>query len=238
MDPIAFQIGSIAIRWYGIFYVLGFLFAYWVSPLLARNISKEDMQEFFLYLIPFSIIGARLLYVFLNWSYYSENLFQILFIWNGGMAFYGGLIGAVLAAFYFCRKKKIHFYDLADVLVIPLAIGLALGRLGNFINGELYGKITSLPWGVSFEGVDGLRHPSQIYESLKNLFIFFVVFRVYKLKKFKKGFVFWLFIFMYSFLRFFVEFVKDVDVYSGLTYGQWISLPLVIISLIILKNRK
>ncbi len=238
MDPVAFQIGNLVIRWYGIFYVVGFLFGYWVAPLLSRNISKKDMQDFFLYLIPFSIIGGRLAYVFLNWSFYSENLFQIIAVWNGGMAFHGGLIGAILAALYYCKKKNINFYDLADVLVIPLAIALALGRLGNYINGELFGKVTSLPWGVSFDGVEGLRHPTQIYESLGNLFTFFVVLRAYKLKKFRRGFIFWLFIFLYSFFRFFVEFLKDVEIYSGLTYGQWISLPLGIISLYMLNRLK
>ena len=119
-----------------------------------------------------------------------------------------------------------------------MAIALALGRLGNYINGELFGKVTSLPWGVSFDGVEGLRHPTQIYESLGNLFTFFVVLRAYKLKKFRRGFIFWLFIFLYSFFWFFVEFLKDVEIYSGLTYGQWISLPLGIISLYMLNRLK
>ena len=130
MDPIAFQIGSFSIRWYGLFYAIGFLFGYWFTPILAksRNISKEDMQDFFAYLIPFSIVGGRLAYVLGSWSFYSQNFSQIFAIWNGGMVFHGGFLGAVIATMYYCKKKNIHFYDLADILVVPLALALSLGR--------------------------------------------------------------------------------------------------------------
>ena len=200
MDPIAFQIGNFSIRWYGIFYAVGFMFAYWFTPILAksRKISKEDMQDFFIYLIPFSIIGGRIFHVVGNWYFYSENLSQILALWNGGMVFHGGFLGAIIATSYYCKKKDIHFYDFADILVVPLALTLALGRVGNFLNSEFYGPITNLPWGLEFQGVEGKRHPTQIYESLKNIFIFIILFKTYNLRKYKRGFIFWLFILIYS----------------------------------------
>ena len=205
---------------------------------VKRGISKNEIYDFFTWLIPGVVVGARIGHIIPRWDFYGQNLSQIFAVWNGGLAFHGGLLGALIVGWYYCKKKNIHFLDMADILALPLAIGLALGRLGNYINGELYGKITNIPWGVHFDGVEGLRHPSQIYESLKNLFIFFVVLRVYKLKKFRKGFVFWLFIFMYSFLRFFVEFLKDVEIYFGLTYGQWVSLPLGIMAIYMLNRLK
>ena len=98
----------------------------------------------------------------------NKNPFEIIALWHGGLSFHGGFIGAAIACFLFCRKKKINFYTIADIAVIPLALGLAFGRIGNFTNGELYGRITNIPWAVKFPNVDGYRHPSQIYESMKN----------------------------------------------------------------------
>lgn len=239
MGPIAFEIGNFSIRWYGIFYVVGFLFAYWLTPILAksRNISKEDMEDFFIYLIPFSIIGGRLAHVFGSWEIYSQNLLYIFAVWNGGMVFHGGFLGAIVATIYYCKKKDIHFYDFADILVVPLGLALALGRLGNFLNSEFYGPITSLPWGVEFPNIEGKRHPTQIYESFKNIFIFIVLFKTYQLKKYKKGFIFWLFIFLYSMLRFIVEYLRVIGTYAfGLTWGQLISLPLIFISLYMINK--
>jgi len=138
------------------------------------------------------------------------------------LSFHGGLLGAVAAGIIFAKKRKIDFYELADIFVIPLALGLALGRLGNFINGELYGRITNVPWAVQFQDAEGFRHPSQIYESLKNLFIFAVLWNV-KDKKLPKGFLFWLFVTMYSFLRFVVEFFRQPDEQLGFFFG-WLSM--------------
>jgi len=233
MGPIAFQLGNFSIKWYGIFYAVGFLFAYWLTPILAksRNISKEDMQDFFVYLIPSSILGGRLAHILGSWDFYSQNLSQVFAVWNGGMVFHGGLLGGAIATYYYCKKKDIHFYDLADILVVPLALALSLGRIGNFLNSEFYGPITNLPWGVEFQSVEGKRHPTQIYESIKNLFIFIVLFKTYTLNKYKKGFIFWLFVLFYSTLRFFVEYLRVIDTYLfGFTWGQLISLPLIFIS--------
>jgi prolipoprotein diacylglyceryl transferase len=236
INPIAFQFLGLEIRWYGIIMALGFILGLFISINLAkkRNISQETITDFFVYLIPASIIGARLLAVILNYNYYITKPLEIFAFWHGGMAFHGGLLGAVLAGIYFCKKRNIKFYEIADIIVIPLALGLALGRIGNFINQEFYGTLTNLPWGMYFDNVEGKRHPTQIYEAIKNLFIFIILIILYKVKKLKKGVIFWLFIFLYSLLRFLLEFTKDQIRYFNLTYGQIISIPLFFLSIVML----
>ena len=188
-----------------------------------------------LYIIIGTVLGARTLYVVVyNLPFYLSNPFEIIAVWHGGLSFHGGLIGAVIAGFYFCKRKKIDFYEIADISVIPLALGLALGRLGNFINGELYGRITNVPWAVKFPDAEGFRHPSQIYESLKNLLIFFTLWKLSD-KKLPKGFIFWLFVVMYSALRFIVEFFRQPDEQLGfigfLTMGQVLSIVMFVIGI-------
>lgn len=237
IDPVAIQIGSITIRWYGIIMSVGFLLALWISIKLApiRSIKKEDIYDAFIILIPSILIGARIFHVISEWSYYSDNIIKILYIWQGGIAFHGGLLGGIIAASIFCKKKKIKFYDLADILAVPLALGLFLGRIGNFINQEFYGKPTDLPWGIYFDDVEGKRHPSQIYESIKNFIIFIVLLNLYKLKRIRSGNIFWIFVFLYSSFRFFVEFYKDLPpLFLGMTWGQLFSIPLFFLSLVFL----
>ncbi|MBS3172645.1 prolipoprotein diacylglyceryl transferase [Candidatus Woesearchaeota archaeon] len=233
ISPVALQVLGLQIKWYGIIMAIGFILGLFISIKLAkkRNISKETIEDLFIYLIPGSIIGARLAAVILDYNYYITKPLEIFAVWHGGMAFHGGLIGAVLASLYFCKKKNIKFYEIADIIVIPLALGLTLGRIGNFINQEFYGTLTNLPWGVYFDNVEGKRHPTQIYEAIKNLFIFIVLLFLYKFKKLKKGIIFWLFISLYSLLRFLIEFTKDQTRYYNLTYGQLISIPLFILSI-------
>ncbi|MBT3577488.1 prolipoprotein diacylglyceryl transferase, partial [archaeon] len=187
ISSIALTLGAINIRWYGIIFALGFLIAIPISIKLGkqRNITKQQIYDYFIYLIPSSIIGARLLAVILNFHLYQDNLLSIFYIWNGGMAFHGGLIGAIIGTYFFCKRHKVNFYDIADVIVIPLALGLSIGRIGNFINQEFYGRLTNLPWGIKYDNVEGKRHPSQIYESIKNFIIFLLLFNIYKLKKLK-----------------------------------------------------
>ena len=150
-------------------------------------------------------MGARLAHVIANYEFYLNNPLNIFAIWNGGLAFHGGLIGLLIMSYIFSKKKRIHFYDLADIVVIPAVLALALGRMGNFLNGELYGKITNVPWAVKFQNAEGFRHPSQIYESLKNFFIFFTLW-IIKNKNLPKGFLFWSFVTLYGILRFTIEY--------------------------------
>ncbi|MFH1376707.1 MAG: prolipoprotein diacylglyceryl transferase [Candidatus Woesearchaeota archaeon] len=243
IDPIAFTIAGISVRWYGIILAAGFLFSFWFSGKLApqRNIKKEDIYDLFVYLIPAILIGARIFHIVSQWSYYSADPIKMLYIWQGGIAFHGGFIGAFLAIYIFCRARKIKTYDVLDILVIPLALGLSVGRIGNFINQEFYGKPTNLPWGIYFDNVEGKRHPSQIYETIKNFVIFLILYNLYKVRKIKSGNIFWSFVFLYSLFRFFVEFYKDLpDLFFGLTWGQLWSVPLFILSVVFLYfiNRK
>ncbi|MBI2651291.1 prolipoprotein diacylglyceryl transferase [Candidatus Woesearchaeota archaeon] len=232
INPVLLKLGAFEIRYYGLFYAVGFMIAYFMISYLAKikglSINKDDVADFLLYEIIGVILGARIFYIlFYNLRFYLSNPFEMLAIWHGGLSFHGGLIGASIAGFYFCKKKKIDFYDIADIVVIPLALALALGRIGNFMNGELYGRITNMPWAVKFPNAEGFRHPSQIYASLKNLLIFFTLWNL-KGKKLPKGFIFWLFVIMYAALRFFVEFFREPDEQLGfiagfLTMGQILS---------------
>lgn len=233
IDPVLLSIGPFQIRYYGLFYVLGFVFAYFIINYLAKrkeiNLDKNNISDLLLYAILGTVLGARIFYIlFYNFPYYLANPFEMIAVWHGGLAFHGGLIGAIIAIAYFCRKKKVDFYEIADILAIPMALGLALGRIGNFINGELYGRVTDVAWAVKFPDAEGFRHPSQIYESFKNLLMFFVLWNI-KDKKLPKGFMFWLFVIMYSALRFAVEFFRQPDeqlgfIASWLTMGQLLSI--------------
>ncbi|MBI2129869.1 prolipoprotein diacylglyceryl transferase [Candidatus Woesearchaeota archaeon] len=219
IDPVLFRLGSLEVRYYGIIYALSFIIAYFMIYHLAKKgklkITKDDAADFVFYLLIGTVIGARIFYViFYDPAYFISNPFMIPAVWHGGLSFHGGLVGAIIAGFLFCRKKKISFYEIADIAVIPLALGLFLGRIANFINGELVGRIANVPWCVKFQNFEGCRHPSQIYEAVKNLFMFFVLWFVYALKtkgkKLPSGFLFWLFVVMYSVLRFFMEFFRRV----------------------------
>jgi len=240
INPVLLSIGPFEIRYYGLFFVLGFVIAYFMLNYLAKQrdlgLSKEDISDFLLYLIVGVVVGARIFYIFIyNIQFYFANPLQIIAVWNGGLSFHGGLIGAAIAAIIFTRRKNIDFYDMADITVLPLALGLALGRIGNFTNGELIGRITNVPWSFKFQDVEGFRHPSQIYASLKNLFNFVVLWNLKNLKL-PKGFLFWFFVTMYSFLRFVVGFYREPDPQLGfilgwLTMGQILSIIMFIVGL-------
>jgi len=238
IDPVAISLGIVEIRWYGILMALAFIIGLYISIKLAkqRNISKEIVYDYFVWLIPSSIIGARIFAIILNYQSYINKPLEIFAVWHGGMAIHGGIIGATIATYYFTKKRGLHFYDISDIIIIPLALGMSLGRIGNLINQEFYGIPTSLPWGVYFDNVPEKRHPSQIYESLKNLLIFGITLKLYTLKKLKKGTITWIFLLLYSILRFSVEFLKDMPTYYGLTYGQIISIPIAILSIIMLAK--
>ncbi|HJN56891.1 MAG: prolipoprotein diacylglyceryl transferase [Candidatus Woesearchaeota archaeon] len=241
IDPVLLSVGPFEIHYYGLFFVLGFVLAYFIINYLAKRkelpLSKDDIADLILYVIVGVVLGARIFYVFVyNLPFYLNNPSQIIAIWNGGLSFHGGLIGAVIVALIFCKKKKIHFYELADIAVVPLALGLALGRLGNFTNGELYGRITNVPWAMKFQDAEGFRHPSQLYASFKDLVIFFTLW-VIKDKKMPKGFIFWLFVVMYSAFRFTVEFFRQPDEQLGfiigfLSMGQILSIIMFLVGVV------
>lgn len=240
ISPVLVEIGPFSIRYYGLIFALGLLVSFLIIRHLARKqqlpLSSRDFDELLIIGTVAVVVGARLGHVISSWGYYSANPAQIIAVWNGGMAFHGGFIGLVIAGYLFAKKKKLEFYDIADIAVIPVALALAFGRIANFINGEFYGTPTSLPWAVKFQGVEGFRHPTQIYEAIKNFFIFFVLWQLHNLfgkkvdQKLPKGALFWTFVFLYGSIRFFLEFVKVVPDYAfGLTWGQFWSIPMVVV---------
>ena len=242
IDPVIVSIGPFAIRWYGMMYILGFVIAYFMIKLEVKrkriNFTTQDINDFILCLAFGLIIGARIGYVvFYNLSYYIKVPLKIFFVWEGGMSFHGGLIGAIIVGFLFLKKRKIRFYDLADIVIVPVPIGLFLGRIGNFINGELYGRPTTVPWGLVFpHGGPMPRHPSQLYEALFEGCILFVLLWYLSRREWPKGFIFWSFFIFYGIFRFNVEFFREPDSHLGfvlgfLTRGQILCIPMVILGI-------
>ncbi|MBS3133256.1 prolipoprotein diacylglyceryl transferase [Candidatus Woesearchaeota archaeon] len=242
IDPVLVSIGPFSIRYYGLIFVFGILFSYFIFKYLAKRrklpLSGKDIDDAIVYGVIGAVLGARLGSVISEFGYYAANPLQIFALWNGGMAFHGGLAGLIIAGYYYSKKKKINFYAVADLIVIPVALALAFGRIANFINGEFYGTPTSLPWGVKFSGLEGFRHPVQLYESAKNLFIFAFLWAI-KDKNPREGTLFWLFIASYGALRFLLEFYKDLPpLIFSLTWGQVWSLPMFIIGACMLYKLK
>ena len=238
IDPIIFQIGPLAMRWYGLMYVVGFASAYLLVVYQLRkkkiDIPREAVDDLFFYLIIGLIVGARLGYVvFYHGSHYLENPLEIFNFLKGGMSFHGGLIGTFMAGFIVVKKKKLNFLRTADLIAPTCPIGIGFGRLGNFINGELFGKPTDVPWSMIFPaGGNVPRHPSQLYEAFFEGLLLFLVLWFYKDKKKRDGDVFSLFFIMYGVFRTFCEIFREPDAHIGyffgfLTMGQLLSLAMV-----------
>ena len=249
LDPIAFQVGPFAVRWYGLAYIAGFICAFLVIANLAKR-WKVRVDEDSFFTIVFAVIigvilGGRLGYVlFYGDGYYLQHPEKILAFNEGGMSFHGGLIGVLAGGMIAAKITSIPFLTLADMGCVGAAIGLFFGRCANFVNGELWGAPTDLPWGVVFGGAAGevARHPSQLYEALLEGVVIFVVLFALSRKKppLPRGTHFGLFLIMYGTFRFLVEFIREPDVQLGylwggwLTMGQLLSLPLVIAGIAIL----
>ena len=241
-DPVAFSIFSLNFRWYSLAYIFGII----IGWILAKNyLVKNDeilkkFDDYVTFLIIGIILGGRLGYViFYNLDYYKNNILEIFFIWQGGMSFHGGLLGVILASVWFAKKNNQDPYLYLDVVSIVAPIGIFFGRVANFINSELYGIETSLPWGVKFIKVDDLyRHPSQLYEAFFEGIILFVIL-LYLRKKFlmrNPGFISGMFLLIYSIFRFLIEFLRVPDEQLGyillnLSMGQIISLIFLVIGI-------
>ena len=237
-DPVAIQIFSIEIRWYSLAYIIGILLGWILSKrfFISDVVLKEKFDDFLTFVILGIIIGGRLGYVILyNPNYYLDNLIDIFKIWEGGMSFHGGLIGVVLASFYFAKKNNQNFFIYLDVISIVAPIGIFFGRIANFINSELYGAETNLPWAVQFIKIDNLyRHPTQLYEALFEGLILFLILIYLRNKGLMKitGLMSGIFLICYSIFRFMIEFLRVPDEQIGyllfnLTMGQIISLSLI-----------
>ena len=233
-DPVAIQIFSLEIRWYSLAYVIGILFGWFLSKriFIKDPLLKEKFDDYITYLIIGIIIGGRLGYVLLyNPNYYLNNLIDVFKIWQGGMSFHGGLVGVIIMSVLFAKKNDQDSFSYLDVVSIVAPIGIFFGRISNFINSELYGIETNLPWAVKFIQVDNLyRHPSQLYEAIFEGLILFIVLIYFRKKGFMKipGLISGLFLIFYSFFRFIIEFVRMPDeqlgyIFFNLTMGQIVS---------------
>jgi len=237
IDPIIFQIGPLAIRWYGLMYLLGFGAAYMLILHLSRlrnlSLTKDGVSDLLFYGVLGVVLGGRLGYVlFYNPVQYFARPLEVFAVWQGGMSFHGGLLGVVVASMLFCWRRKLPILLTGDVLVTSATIGLGLGRIGNFINGELWGRVTDQPWGVVFPGGGPLpRHPSQLYEAVLEGLVLFIILYLLHRRKAAEGVPFFCFFIGYGLFRFLIEFVRQPDahlgfLWGGATMGQLLSLPM------------
>ncbi|ADQ83569.1 prolipoprotein diacylglyceryl transferase [Methylovorus sp. MP688] len=243
-DPIAIHIGSFGIHWYGLMYLLGFLSLLWLGKWrIRRNPDSgwkvSDVDDILFYGALGVIIGGRLGYVmFYQPTYFSQHPHEILYLWQGGMSFHGGFLGVLAAMALFARKTGKRWLEIMDFVAPLVPIGLGAGRMGNFINGELWGRATDMPWGMIFPKVDNVvRHPSQLYEFALEGVVLFLILWIYSSKPKPRGTVSALFLIGYGSFRFLAEYTREPDSYlgllsMGLSMGQWLSLPMVIAGLV------
>ena len=244
-DPILLQIGPLAVRWYGLMYLLGFGAFWWLGCKRAAQkdsfMPVEQVSDFLFYAFLGVIIGGRMGSVFFyNFDYFLIRPFYLLEIWRGGMSFHGGLLGVIVAMALYQRKQGWGFLRLADFVAPLVPLGLGLGRIGNFINGELWGRATDLPWGVVFPQIDQIaRHPSQLYQAFLEGLVLFAILWIYSSRPRLTGSVSACFLIFYGLFRFLVEYVREPDGHLGfvafdfLTMGQLLSLPMIVIGLLL-----
>ncbi len=237
ISPVIFSLGPLQLRWYGTMYLIGFVVGYLLMRRLTAGrkgrFKGQLLMDFLAYVALGIVVGGRLGYVLVyNFSYFMEHPLEVLAIWKGGLSFHGGFLGVILAGTWFAKRNKIGFYEMADVAVVPLPIALGLGRIGNFINGELFGRPSDLPWCMVFpQGGPECRHPSQLYEALlEGVVLFLVMWRLGKVET-RPGVAFWGFVMFYGLFRFLAEFAREPDPQLGLilgpfSMGQLLSLPM------------
>ena len=254
IDPVIFSIGPLQIRWYGLMYVLGFAATLLLVKHQIKKFGYKELDVHFdnlnLILIISMVLGGRLGYVlFYNLPYYLTHPTEIMATWQGGMSFHGGMLGLVIGGVIFCRRKGLDFWRVADFYTVTMPIGLGLGRIGNFINGELYGRVTDVPWGMVFPGGGTEpRHPSQLYESFLEGLVLFLVLWFLKEKQnppssWVSGSMVGVFLIFYGVFRIGVEFFREPDAHlgfiaAGLTMGQLLSSLMVVIGVVIFLLRK
>ena len=233
LNPILFQLGPLEIRWYGLVYVLGFFLAIlWLKHLQKKgmiSLSKDEIWDFVFYLMVGVLIGSRLFEVFWEPQIYLSNPLNFFKIWQGGMSFHGGFVGIVTAAYLYCKKKKLPFLKMADVLSVPAIFALALGRIANFVNGELVGRVWDGRWCAVFPDYgQQCRHPNMIYSFFQRMIVFSWLFSLIFWKEFKPGFIFWNFVFWEGLGRIIVDFFREDILYFGFSLGQWFSAVMVV----------
>lgn len=239
IDPVFLRIGPLEMRWYGLMYILAFTTAYFLIRYAVEKrgipLTRDDIADLVFAVALGIILGGRLGYIlFYNLGYYIENPLKLFAVWEGGMSFHGGFAGSVVSGIIFCRKKKLNFLEMADIGFLTAPIGLMFGRIGNFINGELYGRVTDEPWGIIFPGGGDLpRHPSQLYESLLEGPVTLVLLWLIWRTKRPAGTVLWGFIALYGLFRTIVEYFREPDQQIGyiggfFSMGQILSIPMCI----------
>ncbi len=244
IDPVAFSVGPLKVHWYGLMYLLGFFVGYWLGVWRTRKPwcgwKKDEVADVMIYILFGVLIGGRLGYVFFYkpGDYLADPL-QILFVWQGGMAFHGALVGVILAMWLFGRKTGRSFFAVADFVAPLTPIGLGAGRVGNFINQELWGKVSDAPWAMVFrtDPLSQPRHPSMLYEALLEGVVLFLILWFYSSRPRTVGRVSGMFLTCYGAFRFLVEFVREPDAHLGylalgwVTMGQVLSLPMILFGL-------
>lgn len=246
IDPVAFSLGPVAVHWYGIMYLIGFLAAWLLLRYRCRvfelSWSKEQLADLIFYCALGVIIGGRVGYVlFYNLPFYWQHPVQIVRIWDGGMSFHGGMLGVFLGVLIWCKRYHVAFFDATDFLAPVVPIGLAAGRIGNFINGELWGRVSDVPWAMVFPKAGPMpRHPSQIYEFLLEGVVLFIILWLYSKRRRPTMAVSGVFLIAYGCVRLICELFRQPDPQLGfiawgwLTMGQLLSLPMVILGIILI----
>lgn len=250
LDPVAISLFNIDIRWYSLAYIFGLIFSIQYGKfLITKNnffkFEKDILDDYLPYAILGIILGGRIGYIlFYDLAFYIKNPIEIFYIWQGGMSFHGGLVGIILISLYFVKKKQIDFYVFSDLLALISPIGLFLGRIANFINSELIGLPSNLPWSVIFVRIDQIpRHPSQLYEALlEGIMLFVILNLIFKFKKIK-GYISAYFLILYSFFRIVSEQFRLPDEHLGyvlgnLSMGSVLSIIILLIGIFILRDVK
>ncbi len=249
-DPVALQIGPIAIRWYALAYIAGILLAWryciWLAQLPPQRVSRTQLDDLLFWVTIGIIVGGRLGQVLL-WepALYLANPLEILMIWKGGMAFHGGLIGVILAIWLYARSQKVSLFAFSDVIAASTPIGLFLGRVANFVNGELVGRPTDVPWAFIFPHVDMQpRHPSQLYQAaLEGILLFIVLLWAVRQQWIRErlGMMTGLFLIGYAIARSIGEIFREPEVNLGadsvVTWGQILSIPMFLLGLYLVMRR-
>ncbi|MGF1710461.1 prolipoprotein diacylglyceryl transferase [Vibrio kagoshimensis] len=240
IDPVLIELGPIAVRWYGLMYLVGFMFAMWLANRRAdkpnSGWTREQVSDLLFAGFLGVVIGGRVGYVlFYNFDLFLQDPLYLFKVWTGGMSFHGGLLGVISAMFWYARKNGRPFFGVADFIAPLVPFGLGMGRLGNFMNSELWGRVTDVPWGIVFPNGGPLpRHPSQLYEMALEGIVLFLILNWFIRKPRPLGSVSGLFLMGYGSFRFLVEYVREPDAHLGLfgdfiSMGQILSLPMVIL---------